>query len=92
MARHVLRGLKHHTEVTNTMVSTFFISAPLIGHAEEVLRADIETCQEVEKESLANKSMGNGGSDIDTSPATQVTPEAYVQVTPKIPSISFRWM
>ena len=51
-----------------------FLSAVLIGHAEGVLRAAIKAYEEVEKESMANDSMGNSGSDIDTSPATPVTP------------------
>ena len=74
MAHYVLQGLKHYTEVTNTIVSTFFPSDLLIGHVEGVLRATIKTCEEVEKESMAGDSMRNGGSDIDISPAIPVTP------------------
>ena len=40
------------------MVSTFFPSAPLIGHVDQVLRAAIEICEEVQKESVANDTMG----------------------------------
>ena len=74
MAHYVLWGLKHHTEVTNT--SIFFPSELLIGCAEGILTPAIETCEEVEKESMANDSMGNGCSDINTSPATPVTPQS----------------
>ena len=73
------------------MVSTFFPSVPLIGRAEGVLRATIETCEEVEKESMANYSMGNSGSDIDTSPATPVTPWSMCRSDTK-DSFDIIWM
>ena len=73
-ACYVLQGLKCHTEVSNTMVSTFFLAALLIRHADEVLRAALETCEEVQKESNANDTMGSGCSDIDTSTMTPVMP------------------
>ena len=38
-AHYMLQGLKCHTEVSSTMVSTFFPAAPLIAHVDEVLRA-----------------------------------------------------
>ena len=73
---YVLRGLKHHTEVTNTMVSIVFPCNPLIGHAEEVLRAACEMCETIDTESVVMDTMRNCScSDIDTSPATPVTPE-----------------
>ena len=71
-AHYVLRGLKYHTEVSNTMVSTFFLSALLIRCADKVLRAAIETCEEVQKESITSDTMGSGSSDIDMSPMTPV--------------------
>ena len=75
-AYFVLQGLKCHTEVSNIMVSTFFPPAPLIRHADEVLRAAIATCEEVQKESIANDTMASGCSDIDMSPATPVMPQS----------------
>ena len=80
-AHYMLQGLKHHTEVSNTMVSTFFPSAPLIRHADEVLRAAIETCKEVQKEPVTNDTMGSGCSDIDISPILQSCPGVCAQVT-----------
>ena len=63
-------------EVSNTMVSTFFQASPLTGHADKVLRATLETCEGMQKESVANDTMGSGCSDIDTSPATPVMPQS----------------
>ena len=69
-----LSASEDRTEVSNTMVSTFFPSAPLIGHVDKHLRAAIETCKEVQKEFVANDMMGSGWSDIDMSPTTPVMP------------------
>ena len=71
---YVRRGLKCHTEVTNTMVSTFFPCNLLIGWAEEVLRAAYEICEAADKESVITDAMGSCGcSDTDMSPTTPVT-------------------
>ena len=75
-ARYMLQGLKHHTEVSNTMVSTFLPAAPFIRCADKVLRAALETCEEVQKESVANDTMGSGCSDIVMSPTTPVMPQS----------------
>ena len=56
------------------MVSTFFPAAPLMGHADVVLRAALETCDEVQKEFVTNDTMGSSCSDIDTNPLTPVMP------------------
>ena len=58
------------------MVSTFFPAAPLIGHVDEVLRAALEASEEVQKESVANDTMGSGCSDVDMSPTTPVMPQS----------------
>ena len=92
MACYVLQGLKHHTEVTNTMVSAFFQSDPLIGHAQGVLRAAIKTYEEVEKVSVANDSMGTVARTQTQALQSQSLPKACVQMTLKILLISFVWM
>ena len=71
VSRHLQK--KCHTEVTDTMVSTFFPSDPLIRHVEEVLRAALKMCEEVERESLVTEAMGSRCSDINMGPTTPVT-------------------